>query len=119
MAVFGGAHGDVRGFEMAWTLRQLGREDDLLEIIDARRWRSRWFDAAAQVLRGDLAGAAAACAVIGSLPEEAEARLRTAEEMRPDDPDRAEHARRALDLYKRVNATALVRRAEALLPPSG
>jgi len=105
--------------EMAWTLRQLGREDDLLEIIDARRWRSRWFDAAAQVLRGGLAGAAAACAVIGSLPEEAEARLRTAEEMRPDDPDRAEHARRALDLYKRVNATALVRRAEALLPPSG
>ena len=97
---------------------QLGRQRDLLEIIEARGWRPRWFEAAAHVLRGDLAAAAEACRAIGSNPEEAEARLRAAEEMRPDDPDRAEHARRALDLSHRMNATALVRRAELLTPRS-
>ena len=101
--------------DVAWTLRQLGHEQDMLAILDARTWRPRWFDAAERVLRGDAAGAADICRAMGSLPYEAESHLRAAEALPQADPERSEHAQRALDFYRRVQATTLVRKSEELL----
>jgi len=110
--------GIAAALDVAWTLAELGQGADMLTILDARKWRPRWFDAAERILRGDLAGAAEVCGRIGSLPEEAEARLRAAEELPPDDPERSEHARQALDFYRRVSASALIRRCEAVVDQS-
>ena len=56
---------DVSGMsaalDVAWMLRQLGHEQDMLEILDARTWRPHWFDAAERILQGDAAGAADIC----------------------------------------------------------
>jgi class 3 adenylate cyclase len=111
--------GMIAALDLAWTLRAMGRGGELLEILGARSWRPRWFEAAERVLRGDPAGAAEVCRRIGSLPEEAQARLWAAEGLPPDDPDRAEHARRALEFFRRVDATRFVRRAEEFAPPGG
>jgi class 3 adenylate cyclase/tetratricopeptide (TPR) repeat protein len=110
--------GMTAALDVAWTLRELGRESEMLEILDATGWRSRWFEAAECVLRGELVAGAEVCQRIGSLPEEAETLLRTAEELPLDDPERSEHARRALNFYRRVRASALIRRSEASLTPS-
>jgi tetratricopeptide (TPR) repeat protein len=107
--------GTVAALDMAWTLGELGEGADMLTILDAREWRPRWFDAAERIMRGDLAGAAEVCGRIGSLPEEAEAHMRAAERLPPDDPRRSEHARQALDFYRRVGASALIRRCEAVV----
>jgi class 3 adenylate cyclase/tetratricopeptide (TPR) repeat protein len=101
--------------DVAWTLRQLGHEQDMLAILDARTWRPHWFDAAERVLRGDAAGAADVCRAIGSQPNEAYALLRAAEVLPQDDSERSEYAGRALDFYRRVHATALIRKSEELL----
>jgi class 3 adenylate cyclase/tetratricopeptide (TPR) repeat protein len=107
--------GIAAAMDVAWTLAELGQGADMLTIIDAREWRPRWFDAAERILRGDLAGAAEVCGRIGSLPEAAEAHMRAAERFPPDDPRRSEHARQALDFYRRVGASALIRRCEAVV----
>jgi tetratricopeptide (TPR) repeat protein len=101
--------------DVAWTLVDLGRESEMLAILEAATWLPRWFEAAERILRGDPVGAAEICRDIGSLPQEAEALLRAAEGLLPDDPDRSERARRALDLTRRLGASALIRRAEACL----
>jgi len=110
--------GMTAALDVAWTLREVGRGSEMLEIIDATGWRSRWFTAAKYVLRGELVEGAEVCQRIGSLPEEAEARLRAAEELPLDEPERSEHARRALSFYRRVRASALIGRSEALLTSS-
>ena len=58
------------------------------------------------ILDGELEHAADLFARIGSLPDEAYARLRTRE---------PEQVRRALAFYRSVGATAYLREAEALL----
>jgi hypothetical protein len=107
--------GMAAALDVAWTLRELGREHHLLEILDAKAWLARWFEAAKLVLRGDLAGAAELCERIGSVPEAAEAHLRAAEALQAGDPQQAEHANRALELCRRLDAPALADRAEALV----
>ncbi|MEO8291780.1 MAG: hypothetical protein ABI635_01465, partial [Actinomycetota bacterium] len=107
--------GMAAALDVAWTLGELRREPEMLQLLDARGWHSRWFEAAERALRGDLTGAADICSRIGSAPEEAEARLHAAEDLASDDPRRTELARGVLEFYRRVHATALVRRTEALL----
>ena len=110
--------GMTAALDVAWACTELARESEMLDLLGARGWRPRWFEAAEHILRGDPAAAAEICQDIGSLPEEAEARLRAAEALPLNDLERSEHARRALDFYRRVRANALIRRSEALLAPT-
>ena len=57
-------------------------------------------------MAGDCIGAAELYAEIGSVPYEADARLRSG---------RADQVRRALDFYRWVGATRYIREGEALL----
>jgi len=110
--------GMAAALDVAWALRELGREREMLDMLEGRQPRPKWFDAAERVLRGDPAGAAEICREIGSLPEEAYARMRAAEDFPPSDPGRSEHLRRALEFTHRVRASALTDRIEALLSSS-
>ena len=67
---------------------------------------SLWLDAAKAFVAGDCIGAAELYAEIGSVPYEADARLRSG---------RADQVRRALDFYRSVGATRYIREGEALL----
>jgi tetratricopeptide (TPR) repeat protein len=110
--------GMAAALDVAWALRELGREQEMLDMLDGRHPRPKWFDAAERVLHGDPAGAAEICRDIGSLPEEAYARMRAAEDVPLSDPGRSEHLRRALDFSRRVRAGALTDRLETLLSSS-
>jgi hypothetical protein len=68
-----------------------------------------WLDAANVFIAGDYVAAADLYAKIGSLPDEADARLRSGQ---PDE------VRRALDFFASVGATRYIREAEALLTAS-
>ena len=72
-----------------------------------------------RVAGGDLARAADVFAEIGSAPDEAFARLRAAQ--RSIEGGRRAEAQpqldRALELYRRMGATAFIREAEQLLAP--
>jgi class 3 adenylate cyclase/tetratricopeptide (TPR) repeat protein len=98
---------------LAFTLDALGRAADVEALLAASRSRSRWRDAALAYVRGDRAAAADELFEIGDLAGEAFAHLRAAEEGAG-----SEQAMRALAFYRSVGATALVRRAEALVPAS-
>src|SRR6266545_1270881 len=118
------SEGFLRGLsaalDVAWTVRALHREADLLELLEHEATLTRWFEAARRVVSGNLLGAADLCAEIGSLPDEAYARLRSAEifahEGRRADADA--QLKRALAFYGSVGAAAYARRAEVLLAPS-
>ncbi|HSB40139.1 MAG TPA: AAA family ATPase, partial [Gaiellaceae bacterium] len=91
-------------FELAAALVELGREDELVELLDALRQHNRWFDAARAYAGGDPANAADLYAEIGSSPAEAWARLRAAEALEDRDDAEAQR-RRALAFYRSVGAT--------------
>ncbi len=67
--------------DLAWVVRALGRESDLLTAAESVRAPTRWLDAARAVAEGKLAAAADVYAEIGSKPDEAVARLALAEEL--------------------------------------
>jgi hypothetical protein len=68
-----------------------------------------WHDAARKIAMGDAAGAAEVYLEIGSVPEEAHARLRAGTE---------EQLRLALPILAELGATAWLAEAEALLAKS-
>jgi class 3 adenylate cyclase/tetratricopeptide (TPR) repeat protein len=98
--------------DAAWTLSALGATDELLNVMEAKPGASRWVAAGAAVLRGDLLAAADVFEEIGSLPDEARARLRAAERL--DGEQRAEQLRLARAFYDSVGATGFLRECEAL-----
>jgi class 3 adenylate cyclase len=103
--------------DLVVALRMLGREDEFLRVANRAPARSRWFDAAAAFASGDPERAADVYAEIGSVPDEAYARLRAAEQLldqgRRADAD--EQLERALAFWRSVGATRYVREGEALL----
>jgi class 3 adenylate cyclase/tetratricopeptide (TPR) repeat protein len=104
--------------DLAVVLAELDRADDLEHASTSFvRIPTRWLDAARAVVRGDDLHAARIYAAIGSLPDEAEARLRAAENLaktgRRDEAD-GELAP-ALDFYRSVQASGWLARAERLL----
>jgi class 3 adenylate cyclase len=109
--------GIVAPLDAAWVLRAVGREEELLGLLDAAIASSLWFEAAADVLRGDLVAAADCLHRIGSLPDEAFARQRAAEQLFADGrgEEGGEQLRRALEFWRSVGATAYLREGEALL----
>jgi hypothetical protein len=65
--------------EVAWVFRDLGREEDLLAVLEAIPIASPWMDAARAILAGDLVRAADILDEIGHLASAAHARDRAAE----------------------------------------
>jgi class 3 adenylate cyclase/tetratricopeptide (TPR) repeat protein len=104
--------------DLAFCLADLGRPGPLLPAAPALT--TPWFEAAEHLLVGEFTQAADVFARIGSLPDEAFARLRAAEallgEGRRSDADA--ELRRSLEFYRGVGATAYVARAEKLLAAS-
>jgi tetratricopeptide (TPR) repeat protein len=101
------------------ALTRLGHGPELAALL-ARLQPTPWLDGARAIAEGDPERAAAVYTGIGSLPDEALARLRAAALLtaagRP--ADAAPHLDRALAFARSVGARALTREAEALLAAS-
>ena len=103
----------------AWLLTGLGRTAELKEAIE-RAVQTLWHDAARKIANGDAAGAAEVYLEIGSVPEEAHARLRAAEDL-VGSGRRAEADRQlqlVLPVFRELGATAWQAEAESLLAKS-
>ena len=103
--------------DLAFVLSALGRGDELAETAAAAKMPTRWLEAAKAYAGGEFERAADLYCEIGTLPDEAFARLRAAEALvalgRRSEADL--QLRRALAFYRRIAATAYVREGEALL----
>jgi tetratricopeptide (TPR) repeat protein len=99
--------------DLTFTLDDLGRSDEAAALIARLEPRTRWLDAATAYARGDRLVAAEILAEMGDPTDEAYVRLRAAEL-----GGQREQIAPALAFFRSVGATALVRRAEALLPAS-
>jgi tetratricopeptide (TPR) repeat protein len=106
--------------DLAVALRALDCGDDLTEWAARVTAGTPWLSAAVAFATGDFPRAADICAEIGSLPDEAVARLNAAEQLMAENR-RAEgdaQLQRALAFYRSVKARAYVARGEALLAAS-
>jgi predicted ATPase/class 3 adenylate cyclase len=103
-----------------WAFKELGRGGEFARALERARAQTRWHEAARLVVAGDLAGAADRYAEIGSVPDEAYARLRAAGDLvgsgRRGEADR--QLRLALPVFAKLGATAWAVEAEALLAES-
>jgi class 3 adenylate cyclase/tetratricopeptide (TPR) repeat protein len=101
------------------TIIALERGDELAEISKSASVKTRWLEAALALTDGDPREAAHIFARIGSLPDEAYARLRAAEVLaatgRRGEAD--QELGPALDFFRAVGATRYVREGETLLAP--
>lgn len=98
--------------DATFAFEDLGRTQEATSLL-AGRPRTRWLDAANAYAAGDRVAAAEILAAMGDATNEAHARLRAAELGGQRDQIAA-----ALAFFRGVGATALVRRAEALLAAS-
>src|SRR6266516_4459012 len=108
-------------FDLAQVLDGLGRSNDLLVATSRARARTLHVDAAGAIARGDFLAAADIFNRMGSLPNEACARLRAAAQLvRADERAAAdEQLHPALALWRAVGATRYLRQGEALLAETG
>ncbi len=116
----GGVGPGHEAVEGVWAFSELGRGGDFAEALARARAQTPWHEAARLVVAGDLAGAADRYAEIGSVPDEAYARLRAAGEFvrsgRRGEADR--QLRPALPVFAKLGATGWAAEAEALLAES-
>jgi tetratricopeptide (TPR) repeat protein len=103
--------------DLAIALKWLGRESEVLDVIQAP---TAWSDAALAYAKGEFDGAAKLLHEIGSLPDGAEARVRAAEALSAEGRREEAEAQldRALAFYRDVGATALIAEAERRVPPA-
>jgi class 3 adenylate cyclase/tetratricopeptide (TPR) repeat protein len=104
--------------DLAVVLAGLNRAADLEQACTAYvRIPTRWLDAALEVVHGQDLAAAGTYAVIGSLPDEAEARLRAAEAFTHGrgQTEAGAALAPALEFYRSVQATGWLARAERVL----
>ena len=99
-------------FGLCWAVKQLGRAERFLEALEDEAGRTLWTEPARAVALEHYVRAADLYAQIGSLPDEAHARLRAGQA-----GDR-EQLERALGFYRSVGATRYIREGEALLAAS-
>jgi tetratricopeptide (TPR) repeat protein len=114
------------GFVSYWAsalvvvLSALGRSGDLEAAVQHSTISTRWLDAARAYATGEFEAAAEVYADIGSVPDEAFARLRAAEALiragRRAEGDA--QLQQALAFYRSVGATAYIREAESLFAAS-
>jgi predicted ATPase len=103
-----------------WIFIDLGRTDELEDALARAKGLTPWHEAARRAIRGDLVGTADVYAQIGSVPDEAYARLRAAESF-VEAGRRAEadaQLRLALPVFAELGAAAWRARGEALLAES-
>jgi class 3 adenylate cyclase/tetratricopeptide (TPR) repeat protein len=106
--------------DLAVVFQALGRGAELAELLDHPGAPTLWLQAAAAVAAGDYDRAGDLYAQIGSLPDEAYARLNAAKRLLAAG-HRAEVSgplERALAFYRQVNANGYLREVEALLAAS-
>jgi DNA-binding SARP family transcriptional activator/class 3 adenylate cyclase len=106
--------------DLAAVLMGLGRGSDMRELAARKEGSTPWLEAAAAFAGSEFDRAADQYAKIGSLPDEAFARLRAAEQLLATS-QRAEGStqlQRAVIFYRKARATAYLRQAEALLAAS-
>jgi hypothetical protein len=103
----------------AAAARDLGLSDELLSAVAERR-STPWTEEVRAYASGDYAGAAEILRQTGSKPEEAEARLRAAEQLVAEGrrAEADEQLQKALGFYRSVGATAYVQDCESLLAAS-
>jgi tetratricopeptide (TPR) repeat protein len=105
---------------LAWVAEGLGLAAEARKALNALPPTGWWLESAGRVLDGRYSDAADLFVEIGSLPEEAYARLRAAERLigegRRQQADDQLH--RALAFWRSVGATRYVREGEALLAAS-
>jgi class 3 adenylate cyclase/tetratricopeptide (TPR) repeat protein len=105
-------------FDLAWVMSGLGRSEDLVEATERSTARTPHVDAAEALARGSYRAAADIYVRMGSLPNEAYARLRAAVQL--SEAGRRQEADQQLQptlaFWRSVDATRFVREAEALLP---
>jgi hypothetical protein len=94
---------------LAWAALQLGREGEVVEVLEPEPFRSHWLRAALAVGSRDFSAAADILGEGGFRALEAFFRLQSGSE---------EDVRRAADFYLGVGATRYLREAEALLAAS-
>ena len=104
----------------SWVFRDLARADEMQEALERTTGTMPWHEAARRVISDDLVGAAEVYAEIGSVPDEAYARLRAAESLvRAGDRAEADRQLRlALPVFAELRATAWTAEAETLLSAS-
>jgi hypothetical protein len=105
--------------DLALAAHAIGRGPEVLDVVRASAWRTRWLEAADALVREDFLAAAGVCGEIGALPEEADIRLAAAARDRAAGrgPD-GDGAVRALAFYRAVGASAYAQAAELLVAHS-
>jgi len=105
-----------------WVFTALGRADEVLAALEAEsRAITPWHAAARRLASGQLVEAAEIFAEIGSVPDEAYARLKAAEAFAAGGNRVAADVqlRLVLPVFARLRATAWIAEGEALLAESG
>jgi class 3 adenylate cyclase/tetratricopeptide (TPR) repeat protein len=106
--------------DLPFVLLELGRADDLADAASRVTSTTSWVDAALACVRGEFVQAADLYHEIGSLVDEAQARLGAADRL-VSSGRRAEadvELQKALPFWRSVGATRYVRKGEALLAAS-
>jgi tetratricopeptide (TPR) repeat protein len=103
--------------DAAEVLRRLGRENELLDSGAEQSATTLWLEAALASASGDFRAAADIYAAIGTLPDEAYARLRAAETLVAEGrrPEADTELKSALAFWRSVGAAPYIREGEALL----
>jgi predicted ATPase/class 3 adenylate cyclase len=103
--------------DLATVLLELDRTGEFLDRAAGVERPTAWLEAATALAAGDFASAADRYAAIGSLPDEADARLLAAEALAAEgrEDEAAAQLGPALDFHRRVGAAARLARGEALL----
>jgi tetratricopeptide (TPR) repeat protein len=103
-----------------WIFIDLGRTDELEQALARAKGFTPWHEAARRAIRGDLVGAAETYAQIGSVPDEAYARLRAAEAFVQGGQQAEADAqlRLARPMFAQLGAAAWSAEAEVLLAES-
>jgi tetratricopeptide (TPR) repeat protein len=107
--------------DLSVVIEPLGKQAEVLELLDRRKLDTPWSRAAVFYVSGDFSDAADVYREIGALPEEAYARLRAAERL-VGEGRRAEadvELQHSLAFWRSVGAAAYVREGEALLAETG
>jgi tetratricopeptide (TPR) repeat protein len=105
---------------LAFAAVQTGLEAELIDMLAAQpEWR--WSDAVRKILARDFVAAAERLKQIVSLTDEAEARLRAAEQLVAEGrrAEADEQLQLTLGFYRSVGATRFIREGEALLVDRG
>jgi hypothetical protein len=103
--------------ELAVVLHTLGRGAELLELVGRLATPTPWLQAAVAIARGGFDRAAELYAQIGSLPDEAFARLQAAKHLLAAGrrTEGTAHLQRVVAFYREVQASSYLREAEMLL----